>query len=135
MAVCISQFACLLVFFLAYLQLGTSLKCYTCKSTFNGDCDDVKGKHIAEETCENSKLVQAFPQAGAQYVCVLHRMVQKDEPTLSVVRGCAPENYCSSFDGSKECLTCATDLCNSSSLMVPSIIFCIISFIVAKCYL
>jgi len=133
MASCISRFLCIALFLLALIELGTSLRCYQCKSAFNGECDDPRGKILPDEVCEHSKLVKAFPQTGSKFVCVLHRMVQKDDPNLSVVRGCAPENYCAAFEGSKECQICETDLCNSApGILVPSIILSIISFLCAK---
>lgn len=136
MATCISRLLCITLFLLAYVQLGSSsLRCYTCKSQFNGDCDDARGRTLPDEGCENSKLVKAFPQAGSSYVCVVHRMSQSDDPNLSVVRGCAPDHYCDLFPNSNECLVCHTSFCNSSSIMVPSIIISIIGFLCAKFYL
>ncbi|XP_031353436.1 uncharacterized protein LOC116178163 isoform X2 [Photinus pyralis] len=111
---------------------STSLRCYTCKSSFNGDCDDVRGRTLPDEGCENSKLVKAFPQAGTTYVCVVHRMAQSDDPNLSVVRGCAPDHYCDLFPNSNECVTCTTSYCNSSAKIMPSIIVSIIGFVCAK---
>ncbi|XP_031353437.1 uncharacterized protein LOC116178163 isoform X3 [Photinus pyralis] len=80
MASCISRYMCKALILLACIQIGsTSLRCYTCKSSFNGDCDDVRGRTLPDEGCENSKLVKAFPQAGTTYVCVVHRMAQSGQ--------------------------------------------------------
>ncbi|KAF5291510.1 hypothetical protein FQR65_LT01823 [Abscondita terminalis] len=98
MATCISRFLCIALFLLTYVHLGsTSLRCYTCKSQFNGDCDDVRGRTLPDEGCENSKLVKAFPQAGTSYVCVVHRMSQSGKslsftPVVSSI-GYITSNY------------------------------------------
>lgn len=136
MATCISYFMCIALFLLICVQSGTSLRCYECKSAFNGECDNVKGKNIPDENCNNSKLVKAFPMAGSKFVCVIHKMAQQEgsDVNLSVVRGCAPENYCTSFSGSKQCVTCEKDLCNSSSAVLPSMVLSIASFLCAKYY-
>ncbi|KAB0792921.1 hypothetical protein PPYR_12541 [Photinus pyralis] len=98
---------------LALVQLGSSLRCYDCSGNSTTDPCATPSKH-------KQFNVECAPEKTA---CIFENITISTEPP-KFIRSCGTAKSC--VDMPKEsnvtCITCQTDLCNSASILFPSLV-------------
>ncbi|KAK5641932.1 hypothetical protein RI129_010479 [Pyrocoelia pectoralis] len=127
---------CVILSFFYFIELGQSKQCYSCAGT-PFDMPPIPNMppqiKVMSKACADpikiSELGNAkVPCDDGRSTCTKIELKVGDVEV--VMRGCLPPEGCGVF---KDCHTCSGDLCNSSPVILPSLmLLTFVSFLVAK---
>ncbi|KAB0792911.1 hypothetical protein PPYR_12531 [Photinus pyralis] len=127
---------CGILSFFCVVQLGYTKQCYSCAGT------PIDMPHIPNlppqikvmsKACSDPIKINELSNAKVNCddgISQCTKMEMKVGDIEIVMRGCLPPEGCAVF---KDCHTCTGDLCNSSAVILPSLLFVtFVSLLVAK---